>query len=286
MYNVHLSSLLSVLFFTHVMTKKLLIIIHITAYVLLGSLIYKISYGLATTTRDLYKNNIELEPNPNMTVNTKIKALANWQRPTGAKRVALQAGHWKAGEAPEELKKLRLQTGAQVENTTELTVNLQLAEKIKNILERKGILVDVLPTTIPPNYWADVFVALHADGNNNPNVTGYKVAAPAWDLTGQAGQLAETLQIEYGKATSLSQDPNVTEDMTGYYAFKWWRYEHALHPMTTAVIFEAGYLTNSYDREILIKYSDQVAQGIAQGILKFFRYSTSGTLVEQYNQPT
>ena len=37
---------------------------------------------------------------------------AHWQRPDGPLRVGLQAGHWQAAEAPEELAKLRVNTGA------------------------------------------------------------------------------------------------------------------------------------------------------------------------------
>lgn len=57
--------------------------------------------------------------------------------------------------------------------------------------------------------------------------------------------------------------------MRGYYAFNWYRYDHAIHPMTPAVIVETGFLTNAADRALIVDDPGRVAQGITKGILKF-----------------
>ena len=59
--------------------------------------------------------------------------------------------------------------------------------------------------------------------------------------------------------------------MSGYYAFNWRRYDHAVHPMVPAVIVETGFLTNAQDRALLVNESERVAEGIANGIVAFLR---------------
>jgi hypothetical protein len=199
----------------------------------------------------------------------RLRGLGDWKRPEGPWRVALQVGHWKASEAPEELKNLRLNTGTSAGNITEWEVALAIAEKTKVLLEAAGVTVEILPTTIPPNYFADVFVSIHADGNTNPALFGYKVAAPRRDYSQRAEILATLLEEEYGAATNLAQSDTITHTMRGYYAFNWQRYEHSLHPLTVATILETGFLTNPSDRRLLVNAPHQSAQGIASGILKF-----------------
>ena len=77
------------------------------------------------------------------------------------------------------------------------------------------------------------------------------------------------VEEEYAKTTELSYDPNVSRNMRGYYAFAWWRYDHAVHPMTAAIILETGFLTNPTDAELLIYSPEVSATGIANGIIRF-----------------
>lgn len=202
-------------------------------------------------------------------IHPRLQGLDDWQRPGGPWRVALQVGHWKASEAPDELENLRFTTGTSYAGTTEWELALAIAEKTKEILEAAGISVEILPTTIPPNYFADVFISIHADGNTNPSVSGYKVAAPRRDYTGKAEGFALLLEREYGMATNLSLDNNITRTMQGYYAFNWRKYNHSLHPMTVAAIMETGFLTNTGDRRIIVNTPEKPASGIANGILKY-----------------
>ncbi|HUG56051.1 MAG TPA: hypothetical protein VMJ92_03160, partial [Candidatus Limnocylindrales bacterium] len=62
---------------------------------------------------------------------------------------------------------------------------------------------------------------------------------------------------------------NVTDDMTDYYAFAWFRYEHALAPHTAAAILEMGFISHAQDRALLLGEQEVVAGAIADGITRF-----------------
>ncbi len=195
--------------------------------------------------------------------------LLNWKRPDGPPRVGLQVGHWKNADLPEELSQLKGSTGASGGGFSEWEVNFAIAEEAAKLLRAQGVTVDILPSTIPPRYWADAFVAIHADGNLNTSVNGYKVSSSWRDFTGNADELVSTLEASYAKETQLALDPNISRNMRGYYAFAWWRYEHAIHPMTTAVIFETGFLSNPSDRKLIAGKPEKAALGLSTGILEY-----------------
>ena len=233
--------------------------------------------------------------------------LSEWERPDGPPRVGLQVGHWKNKELPDELQRLRERGGGTSGGgKAEWEVNLAIAEKTASLLRAQGIIVDILPATIPVAYWADAFVAIHADGSENPNTSGFKVASAYGCFFGfysrrqpqqegqesffrqwasrlhgscpqgnEANQLVELLEVEYKRATDLDLDSNISHNMRGYYAFNWRRYEHAVHPMTTAVILETGFLTSPHDRAILISNPDKAAEGIANAITQFLKENKS-----------
>jgi len=197
--------------------------------------------------------------------------LSNWNRPEGPATVALQAGHWKSEEVPQEMERLRNNTGSAGGGKWEWEVNLEIARLTAKILADKGVKTEILPTTIPPTYYADVFVAIHADGNPNRYVSGYKVSPPWRDFSGNSKKLAGAIDDNYGQTTGMNKDPNISTNMKGYYAFSWWKYEHALHPMTPGVIIETGFLTNSGDRKVIVSKPEKAAEGIAGGILDYLR---------------
>lgn len=194
-----------------------------------------------------------------------------WQRPDAPPTVGLQVGHWHVDDVPEELTNLKYNTGATGGGKEEWEVGLVIAEAAKALLKKEGVTVDILPATVPPAYWADAFVAIHADGNPNRDVSGYKVAAPWRDRTGRASRLAELVGRSYGETTDFQRDPNVTRNMRGYYAFNYRKYEHAIHRMTPGMILETGFLTSPHDRKILITAPEVAAKGLADGIIAFLR---------------
>jgi N-acetylmuramoyl-L-alanine amidase len=194
---------------------------------------------------------------------------SNWKRPNGPYKVGLQVGHWKSDELPDELERLRTSSGTRSGSIAEWEVNLRIAEETKLLLEQEGIVVDILPATVPKSYWADAFVAIHADGSEDYRTSGFKVAAPRRDLTHRSDELVQILEEEYEKVTNLPKDPNISRNMTGYYAFSWRRHEHAIHPMTTAVILETGFLTNPHEAKMLINDPSTPAKAIAQALVRY-----------------
>lgn len=192
-----------------------------------------------------------------------------WQRPDVPPKVALQVGHWKSHEVPEELERLRNNTGATGGGKTEWEVNYAIAVETEKILEEQGVIVDILPATVPKNHWADVFVAIHADGSHNTTKSGFKLAAPRRDMNGKAEKLLASIEQSYAETTGLGLDPNITLDMRGYYAFSWWRYDHTVHPMTASVILETGFLSNPSDQILLIENPHIPARGLADGIITY-----------------
>lgn len=199
-----------------------------------------------------------------------LAELAAWERPPGPLRVGVQVGHLANDQVPAELSGLtRNGAGATAAGYNERDTVAVIAELVAAELTAAGIVVDVLPATVPPGYEADAFVSIHADGNANTRVRGFKIAGPRRDYSGRSAALVESLAAAYAAATELPQDPQITRRMSAYYAFNWPRYEHAVHPFTPAAIVETGFLSNPTDRAVLVNQPDAVAAGIAAGIQDF-----------------
>jgi hypothetical protein len=204
-----------------------------------------------------------------------IAELLNWERPPGPPKVGIQVGHWQNESMPTELENLERNTGATWNGMTESEVMLVISRLLADQLEAAGIEVDLLPAEVPPGYVADVFLSMHADGNLNPNINGFKFAAPRRDYAGTSQALVNILYETYGAATGLRVDPSVTRRMTAYYAFNWPRYEYAVHPFTPAVIIETGFLTSAIDREVIVDQPERVAQGVADAVIAFLNADIS-----------
>lgn len=197
-----------------------------------------------------------------------IPTPADWRPPEGPVKIALQAGHWRAHEAPDELRGLR-DNGTRWRDVAEWEANLRIAERSAEMLRELGYEVEVLPAVVPPGYRAHLFIAIHADGAGDPRASGYRVAAPRQDATGRAAGMVALLQESYGEETGLRRLPDVTRRMSNYYAFNFRRYEHALHPMTIAVILETGFITSERDRAVILSDPDRAARGIVAAVTRF-----------------
>ncbi|MBI2756883.1 MAG: N-acetylmuramoyl-L-alanine amidase [Chloroflexi bacterium] len=195
--------------------------------------------------------------------------LATRWNPPGPVRVGLQAGHWLTDQVPPELS--RLQGGSSGGGYQEWEVNLQIARYAASLLEEQGIIVDVLPTTVPERYRAQVFVSIHADGDTAGQLSGFKVARPGFSSLPEVDdRLVESLNSSYGRATGLARDDeHISVRMRYYYAFNSRRYCSAVAPGVPQAIIEAGFLTSSADRRLLIGTPAVAARGIADGILAF-----------------
>jgi len=182
--------------------------------------------------------------------------------------IGLQAGHWRSSEAPRELRDLRY-GGTVGGGKAEWEVTLEVAQHAARLLEERGYAVEILPATVPQRYSADLFISIHADGYNDPAVSGFTVGAPRRDATRRASEFVEVLAETYAEATSLRRRPNVPRRMRNYYAFNSRRYDHAIHPMTVGVIIETGFLTNPADRRVIVDNPDLSARGIVDAVVRF-----------------
>lgn len=188
---------------------------------------------------------------------------------SGPRRVGIQAGHWRTEEAPPDLWQLLAQTGASAGGVTEIQTNLEIAQLVAAILRGKGIVADVLPTIIPAGYVADAFVALHSDGDETGEKSGFKLAHST-RRTPHEDALQRFLTEEYGAATGLDYDAaGISRNMINYYALSWSRIRYATSPFTPSVVLEMGFLTNPDDRHLIVNEQALLAKAIANGILKF-----------------
>jgi hypothetical protein len=193
------------------------------------------------------------------------------------RRVAVQAGHWRASEAPLEFPNLRFSTGASIFGINEVDVALDVAQRLAVVLRDHGYEVDLLPATVPPSYLADVFVSLHADSDLTSTARGFKIAHGTY-RSPHDKLLVQALIDDYYAGTGLPWNERVTADMTDYYAFAWFRYEHALAPHTAAAIVEMGFISHPLDRPMLTDEPDRVARAIAEGIIRFLDAVPRSTL--------
>ena len=169
---------------------------------------------------------------------------------------------------PPELRRLEAQTGTSGGGVNEWQLNLDIANRVAAILRGRGYAVDIIPTLVPTNYLADVFVSLHADGDPAGAARGYK-AAHGSRRGPYEDQLVRALLEEYGKATGLPEDFRISRNMLGYYAFSWSRFQWSAAPHTPAAILGMGFMTSAADRAVLLQRPNVVAEGVANGILRF-----------------
>lgn len=189
-------------------------------------------------------------------------------------KVGVQAGHWKTYDVPDELSALHDATGAMGSNWDEFIVNYEVAKRVVANLRARGIDAEMLPTTIPEDYKADAFVALHGDGSKNAKATGFKAAHSTWSTNiDRDDVLVGDLVTSYGAATGLKEDrTTITDNMTDYYAFNYNDYKHSVSPDTPTALLEMGFLTNDSDRKIMLDQQDRMAQAVTDGITDFLTW--------------
>jgi len=170
------------------------------------------------------------------------------------KKVGLVAGHWGYGPG-----------AVCPDGLTEVEINLAIAQLVKAILENQGCEVDILEEfdATLDGYLADALVSIHADSCNVPRASGFKIARVLKSaLPEEEDHLVECLREEYQTATGLPfHEHSITYDMREYHAF------YEIDSQTPAAIIETGFM--AADRDILLNQQDKVAQGIANGIVRF-----------------
>jgi N-acetylmuramoyl-L-alanine amidase len=190
--------------------------------------------------------------------------------PRGQRRVGIQIGHSQTDTVPKEYgARIQAQTGTSWAGITEVDTTSAIADRMATLLKAQGLAVDILPTTVPEGYLADLFIALHCDSDGVGVLSGFKLAhgsrrGPFED------KLVTMIKDAYAKATGMDYDADhVTRNMTGYFAFNWSRYQHATSPFTPATIIELGFLSNDDDRNLLVDKPQVIATALVDGILKF-----------------
>jgi len=162
---------------------------------------------------------------------------------------------------------------------TEFEVNQNVSTLVRDMLIAQDIDVDVLREFDPKldNYQATALISIHADTCDyiNAEATGFKVSSSlANPHPDRAARLSACIRNRYSQATGLKLHNSITIDMTSYHAFD------EIHEDTTAAIIEVGFL--NLDRELLTQHPDQVAKGIADGILCYINNeSISGAPLPQ-----
>ena len=178
-----------------------------------------------------------------------------------AVRIGIVSGHW-GGENGED-------PGAVCPDgvTTEQKVNLTIASLVRQKLEARGFVIDLLQEFDPrlEGYHAAMLLSIHADTCDviDDQATGFKVAASTYSRDQNlAGRLTACLDDRYASVTGLHlHSGSVTINMTDYHAFS------AIDSATTAAIIETGFL--NLDHDLLVNHPDVVADGVVSGILCF-----------------
>ncbi|MEM6430157.1 MAG: N-acetylmuramoyl-L-alanine amidase [Deinococcota bacterium] len=188
-----------------------------------------------------------------------------------APKVALQIGHEDVQAHPDELHRLRWNTGGYAAGVYELDVNRAVVAHLQARLHAAGIEVEVLPATVPRGYRADIFLSVHADSVSDPQRNGYKSAyfeplRNPYDVS-----FKEHIDKAYLAASRLPDDSlNVSPAMREFYAFNHYAYAHSVHPSTPSLIVEMGYISNVRDRAYLLKASEP-ADALYRGIVSYLQ---------------
>jgi N-acetylmuramoyl-L-alanine amidase len=152
---------------------------------------------------------------------------------------------------------------------TEAQVNFDAATRAASILRAQGYTVDVLNEFDArlTGYRARAMLSIHADSciYINELATGYKVARFLYSaIPEEEDKLVACLSARYKTATGLPfHRTSVTHDMKQYHAFR------EIDPKTPGAIIELGFMYK--DRNVLVRRKDDVAQGVANGLLCFLR---------------
>lgn len=166
--------------------------------------------------------------------------------------------------------------GAVYENYTERELTNQITLKVKTILEENGINVDLTrdfneSVTLEERvekankFGYDAYISLHANSCVTPN-TGSGYEAYSNNLYTLSKEIVDDLSETYGL-------PNRSVQATPYY--------NRLIPNSSLI--ELGFVNNDVDRDILINKQDEVAQIIANNILKQYKPKAETKTIDTNN---
>ncbi len=185
----------------------------------------------------------------------------------GPVRVGIQIGHEAAADHPDELEALRWNFGGSYAGLDEVTINRIVTMQLTELLEARGVTVEVLPATVPVHYTADLMLSIHADSVLDESRNGYKSAHPEPPRNSREPLLKAVIDAAYLHASGLADDSsNTSMSMRDYYGFSG-RFRHSVNPATPALLVELGYISNPRDRVWL--QGPGPAAALADGITSY-----------------
>lgn len=156
-------------------------------------------------------------------------------------------------------------------------VTIGVANYLAPILIANGHSVSIVRRFETSDFNGDAFVSLHNDYCPPGFVSGYKVSRyggqPSTGIVGDGSQsdlLVQHLWSEYGAVTGLPLDTapgHFTDGMLYYYALNP-NHQYGIHQSTPGAIIEMGWWSG--DEDALLNRQEELACGIASGILAFF----------------
>lgn len=202
------------------------------------------------------------------TLITPVKAM------TGNTRILLDLSHsdtmyYSNGE-------LIRDNGAVYGNYTERELTNQITLKVKTILEENGVNVDLTrdfdgQTTLEERiekatkFGYDAYISLHANSCKTPNTgTGYEA------YSNNQYTLSKEIINDLSETFGL---PNRGIQATPYYN----------RLIQNSTLIELGFINNDVDREILVNKQDEVAQIIANNILKQYKPKAETKTIDTNN---
>lgn len=158
-------------------------------------------------------------------------------------------------------------------------LNLEIAKKLKTILETSSIKVDMTRTENKCDKTnierakqanaSDYSIRIHCDGNNNTSANGISVLVPeksyfdGKNFVSKSRSLGETVLKHVTAASGAKNNGiSVRGDLTG---FNW--------SEVPCILVECGFVSNPYEFAKLQteSYQQKIAQGIADGFLEFLK---------------
>lgn len=235
------------------------------------------------------------EPTPEVTVppveeEAELLEPEEAELPGNGKLIAIDPGHQGHGNSNHEpigpgasqtKPKVASGTSGRTTGVPEYQLNLDVSLKLREELEARGYRVFMIRETndvdisnaeraqMAAEANADILVRIHANGSENSSVAGALTMAPSTsnsfvgsDLAKQCQHLSSAVIEEYCAATGANnQGVYQTDEMSG---LNWCT--------IPATIVEMGYMTNPEEdtRMQTEEYQNQVVQGIANGIDRYF----------------
>ncbi len=176
---------------------------------------------------------------------------------SGSKKIVIDAGH--GGN----------DVGAIRENITEKAITLDVAQRLKDLLEKKGYQVEMTRDTdktvslqdrvaFSESKQPDIFVSVHVNSSEKPEITGIE--------THYYHQ--ESLSLAQTVHASLAS--NINSKNRGLFKSKFYVINHTTCP---AILVEIGFISNEGERAELVsnKRKQATAKAIAEGVENYFK---------------